>query len=201
MKFMLALLVSALVSPMVFAQIDRELAVCAIKEGDLARLECYDDIAEKNGLAGPQTEPLDVTDNGKWRVSSKTNPINDSKTVTLFLQADSGQSNWGDPVTLIIRCMSNQTELYISWNDYLGSSASVLTRVGSNQAQTKSWGLSTDSKATFHPRGTIDFIKSMMQSPKLVTQTTPYNVSPVTAIFDTSGLSTAIKPLRETCAW
>jgi type VI secretion system protein VasI len=40
-----------------------------------------------------------------------------------------------------------------------------------------------------------------MDADNLVAQITPYNESPVTAIFDTSGLENAIKPLRETCNW
>jgi type VI secretion system protein VasI len=60
--------------------------------------------------------------------------------------------------------------------------------------------MSTDSKATFHPQP-IAFLKSMMEANTLVAQVTPYNESPVTAIFDTTGLADAIKPLRETCNW
>ena len=183
------------------ASIDKEVAICAVKEGDLARLACYDEIAKKYGLSGPQVQPTKLSGTGKWRVSAETNPIDDSKTVSLVLISDSGRSKWGKPVAIIIRCMSNKTELYINWNDYLGSSASVLTRIGKNRAVTKNWSLSTDSQATFYPTGTINFIKEMMDSNKLVAQVTPYNESPVTAIFDTTGLSNAIKPLRETCSW
>ena len=60
--------------------------------------------------------------------------------------------------------------------------------------------MSTDSQATFHPKA-ISFLKSLLQSNKLVAQITPYNESPVTAIFNTAGLENAIKPLRETCHW
>ena len=41
----------------------------------------------------------------------------------------------------------------------------------------------------------------MLTSTKLVAQVTPYNESPVTAIFNTAGLENAIKPLREICSW
>ncbi|WP_257025488.1 type VI secretion protein [Pseudoalteromonas sp. MIP2626] len=41
----------------------------------------------------------------------------------------------------------------------------------------------------------------MLTSDKLVAQVTPYNESPATAIFNTTGLKNAIKPLRETCNW
>lgn len=183
------------------ASIEKDVAKCAAEEGDLARLACYDGMAKQRGLSGPQSQPVQVAGVGKWQVSSKVNPIDDSKTETLILLPESGQSKWGRPVALIIRCQSNETDLFISWNDYLGSSASVLTRIGSEDAVTKSWSLSTDKQATFHPRGTITFIKQMMGANKLVAQVTPYNESPVTAVYDTTGLENAIKPLRETCGW
>jgi len=133
-------------------------------------------------------------------VNVETNPIDDSTTVTLILEADSGKSRYGGGVFFIARCQSDKTSTFINWNDYLGSEARVLTRIGDNKARTIEWGMSTDSKATFHPNG-ISFLKQILQSNKLVAQITPYNESPVTAIFDTSGLENAIKPLREICNW
>ncbi|XPP91702.1 hypothetical protein ACN08N_17410 [Photobacterium leiognathi subsp. mandapamensis] len=41
----------------------------------------------------------------------------------------------------------------------------------------------------------------MESSNKLIAQITPYNENPLTAIFDTKGLSNALAPLRETCNW
>jgi type VI secretion system protein VasI len=179
---------------------DKEYAKCAIIEGDLARLECFDNLAEKKNLDGRQAQPTSIEGKGKWNVSVDVNPIDDSKTVTLVLDADSGKNRWGKLVYLVARCKSNTTDLYIGWNDYLGSEADVLTRVGDNKAITQRWSMSTDSKATFH-RKPIPFLKEMLTSSKLVAQVTPYNESPVTAIFNTAGLENAIKPLRETCNW
>ena len=183
------------------ASIEQDVARCATELGDLARLECFDQMAKSRGLSGPQSQPTNVSGTGKWQISAEINPVDDSKTVTLILAADSGRSKWGRPVALVARCMSNKTELYILWNDYLGSSANVLTRIGSSAAVTKRWGLSTDKQASFHPRDTITFLKEMMDSDRFVAQVTPYNENPVTAVFDTSGLENAVQPLRETCNW
>ena len=184
-----------------YAAIDeKEYAKCAVIEGDLARLECFDNLAEVKKLDGRQVQPTSIAGKGKWQVSVDVNPVDDSKTVTLVLDADSGKNRWGKAVFLVARCKSNSTDLYIGWNDYLGSEADVLTRVGDNKAVTERWSLSTDKKATFH-RKAIPFLKEMLTSTKLVAQVTPYNESPVTAVFNTSGLENAIKPLRETCSW
>jgi type VI secretion system protein VasI len=179
---------------------EKDYAKCAVVEGDLSRLECFDSLAVSKKLNGRQVKPTSIVSKGKWNVSADVNPIDDSKTATLMLSADSGKNKWGKAIYLIARCKSNTTDLYIGWNDYLGSEASVLTRVGSNKAITQRWSLSTDKKATFHSKP-IPFLKEMLDAPKLVAQVTPYNESPVTAIFNTAGLENAIKPLRETCGW
>lgn len=193
--------IALLVPSLGLASTDKLVAECAQVEGDLARLTCYDNLAKSKGLEGPQANPVNVSGVGKWDVSSTSNPIDDSKTVVLMLAADSGKTKWGKSIYMTIRCQSNETDLYIAWGDYLGSSASVLTRIGSSAAVTKKWLLSTDKQAAFHPSGAISFIKSMMESNKFVAQVTPYNESPSTAVFNTAGLKNAIKPLRETCSW
>lgn len=179
---------------------EKEYARFAIVEGDLARLECFDGLAVSKKLNGRQNQSIPIAGEGKWKVSVDVNPIDDSKTATLILNADSGKNKWGKPVYLVARCKSNTTDLYIGWNDYLGRDASVLTRVGTNKAVTQRWGMSTDKKATFHNKP-VPLLKEMLGSSKLVAQVTPYNESPVTAIFDIAGLKNAIKPLRGTCSW
>ncbi|SEH08111.1 type VI secretion system-associated protein TagO [Candidatus Venteria ishoeyi] len=166
---------------------------------DSARLECLDNIT----ISGSDSQPVPQIsgENGKWTTSSRSNPVDDSTTVGLYLPADSGKSRLGKRVLLTIRCASNKTELYITWNDYLGSKSRVLTRIDDSKATTKKWDTSSDSVATFHPRGTIKFIKKLLQADKLVAKTTPYNESPIIAIFDTRKLSSVIGPLRETCHW
>lgn len=199
-KIILLVAVFAFSGQAISAIDDKEYAKCAVIDGDLARLGCFDNLAKKKNLDGRQVQPTSIEGKGKWKVSVDVNPIDDSKTVTLVLVADSGKNRWGNPVFLVARCQSNSTDLYIGWNDYLGSEADVLARVGDNKAVTQRWSMSTDKKASFH-RKPIPFLKEMLTSPKLVAQVTPYNESPVTAIFNTAGLENAIKPLRETCSW
>lgn len=183
------------------ADLEKQVAKCSAIKGDLERLECFDKLAKNRGLAGPKVVSNPAGKSGKWEVQTKVNPIDDSKTVALVLKSDNAKSQWGKPVVLIMRCQSNTTDLYIGWGTYLGSEASVLTRVGSKEARKTPWSLSTDSQATFFPRSPIGFIKELMETDKFVAQITPYNESPVTAVFDISGLSEAIVPLRETCSW
>ena len=203
MKSKYAICFAIVVMPLAaVADMKKEVAACAGKRGELERLACYDGVAKRNGLSPPQGEATSTVGGGKWMVTDEVNPIDDSRTVTLALPADSGKSKWGNPIILIARCKSNTTELFIGWGDYLGREANVLTRIGKHDAVTREWSLSTNSQATFYPGNRdISFLKQMMEADTLVAQVTPYNESPTTAVFDTEGLDVAIKPLRETCGW
>lgn len=145
----------------------------------------------------------------KWIINEDTNPVDDSKTRRATLIADEGSSSMGDSVSLTIRCMSNKTELFVNWNDFLGDDShdvyndwkNVIVRVGENKAQQQRWDISTDSKATFAPGSPIDLIKRMLKAERLVLRTTPYNENPVTAVFMLKGMENAVAPIAEECGW
>lgn len=200
----------ALMASPVMAIEDQALAKCAVMEGDLDRLSCFDDLVRDAGLDAPQPQavPETASNAGKWAVSRDKNPLDDSERVVLILRADSGSSRFSGPIGFIARCQSNSTEAYINWGDYLGNDGTfrneyknVTVRIGDGQASTQRWSLSTDSKATFAPSWAGDLLKKMAATNKLVVQTTPYNESPVTAIFDTTGMADALEPLMEVCGW
>lgn len=163
------------------------------------RLACYDQLARACGLLASSPDK----DNGKWVVHVETNPLDDSKTVLLTLTADTGATRLGEKVELVLRCKSRKTEVFIIWNDYLGSgfSTDVTWRVGDSPATTAEWDISTSNESTFYPYDAIAFIGQLIGVSRLVAQVTPYNESPITAVFDLRGLANAVRPLREACGW
>jgi type VI secretion system protein VasI len=139
----------------------------------------------------------------QWELSESSNPIDDSPVVVLSLDASSPQKTiLGAVPTLILRCKSKRTEAYITWSTFLGTDAiRVTTRIGHEPASTRSWSLSSDNQASFYPGDTRTFIKQLAAADTLVAMTTPYNESPVTAIFTITGLEAKVEPLRKACAW
>ena len=158
----------------------------------------------------PEPEPEPEPDSGGWRVSRSTNPLDDSTTVVAVLNATEGVGGViPEPISLIARCQSNTTEVYINWHDFLGDDElgnprstrkRVTYRFPPANAETETWGVSTDNDSTFVARA-IPFLHTVVESDRLVTQTTPYNEAPSTAIFDLTGARSALEPLAETCDW
>ncbi|SKA55056.1 type VI secretion system-associated protein TagO [Enterovibrio nigricans] len=191
------LLVSSPVSP---HGLDKEVAQCASVIGKSARITCYDNLASKFDLAKQKTSHDELIEAGNWEVTEIVNPIDDTETVTIRLREMPSDNRWREPIDLVARCRNGRTELFISWNNFLGGEGNVLTRVGNEKAVGAHWRLSNDKRTTFHSRP-MAFLKTISTSDKLVAQITPYNETPITAIFNTSGLESALGPIRDTCHW
>ncbi len=146
---------------------------CATQDGDLKRLACYDSIAQGLGYSRAPAAAK-VTGSGGWQVSTQKNPLDDTRTVFLSLSATTGQSRFGDPVWLIIRCQSGEISAFINWSSYLGlEQTPVITRVGTGDAKNQKWSLSTDHKATFYPGDDAVFLEQLLAADRFVAQTTP----------------------------
>jgi len=185
-----------------FADVDNDIAKCSAIEGSGERLSCFDDLSKKLGLDKPKTRT--TARKGKWRVTESVSKIDDSTTVYVTVNSNGtvrGKFGSKQP-SLWLRCAENKTEVFIDVGLYLGlNETSVLTRMDKDKAVTKTWSISTDTKAIFVRGSDIRFAKELMQHEKLLVQLTPYNDNPVTFEFGIGGLSEAIKPLRKACHW
>ncbi|MDS0888733.1 type VI secretion system-associated protein TagO [Raoultella ornithinolytica] len=178
-----------------------DLAKCQAEENGTKRLGCYDLLLPPNEIQNPEEK----SDAGKWQVSTVESDIDDSTNVFAMLTADLPiSSNFGRTSTpvLFITCREKKTELFINWDVYLGlGETSMLHRLDKQKAVTKVWDISGNTKAVFYRGRTIDFIKSLEKSGKMLAQITPYNENSATTTFDLKGLSEAIKPLQKSCGW
>jgi len=143
--------------------------------------------------------------NGAWHTSSETSPIDDSTNVFLSLASeDTIEGQFGGTVRpqLYVRCKEKKTELYVSWDVYLGiDETQVLHRLDDRPARTSTWNISTDNKATFCGGSDLAFVRELIKHEKLLLRVTPYGEKPVMANFALTGLENAVLPLQEACGW
>lgn len=167
------------------------------------------DGSDTNLAESVEQEPNIYLGSGKWTSMNTINPLDDTVTVLLFLDADSGLSAQGDPIALIARCQSDATEIYVNWGEYLGDDSNdasygwknVTVRVGEGEARVEEWGLSTNKQAVFAPGWAGGFLKELLGQERLVLQTVPYGENPKTAILDLTGLENVLGDLADACHW
>jgi type VI secretion system protein VasI len=191
-----------LFSSIAIAGTKENIANCAANDSDAVRLICYDNLSKSLGVDKPKTKI--TKGKGKWRVREDKSAIDDSVNVYLSISANESIKsgyNTARP-SLYLRCAENKTNIFLTWDLYLGlDETRMLIRFDKQKAKTSTWSISTDNKAVFVQGSDIKFAKEMMKHDKLLTQVTPYGESPVMATFDIRGLSEAIIPLRKTCHW
>jgi type VI secretion system protein VasI len=175
-----------------------EVEACAGTTNKSERSACYDALASRHGL-GASSPPESAE--GGWITSSKQDPLTDETISTAMLFSETGSSRRGDNPVLIVRCSGKTTEMYINWNDYLGSDAYTTFRIGQEKATTSNWTMSTDKKAAFYPGSPVGALKRIIESDTFAASVTPYNESPITAVFNSKGSPEALADIRKSCAW
>ena len=229
-QLMLSVCMSCLlfVPPVEAATIKEFLAHCRAKNKDTERLACYDELA-RAVAEGVVLPPLPDSDTGQWEVHQEISPIDDSRNVYVSLAAQDVVDASGlffaalaeglvaeDVVdaralrrlshpSLWVRCMENETEVFISYPSslrflFLDEDITVLTRFDRHPAQESRWSLSTDKKAIFAPAG-VSWARKIADAQKLFVRVTPPDGSPVDATFHLTGSAEAMRPLRESCSW
>lgn len=182
-----------------------EIAACTKENSSVARLACFDSIAEKHVSSNTINVP---SSNSKWRLSTGTSKIDDSKTAFISLDAESSIKGWPnkeETPTLIIRCKEKKTEAYIATGmspmvEYGTDGASVRLRVDKKPVFKINAGKSTNGEALFIPSAIVQ-LKKMLDGSTLLFEFTPFNSSPQITTFNITGLKEAIKPIREICKW
>lgn len=190
-------------------EIETEILLCSCISSLVERLNCYDMLAETLGAeSGAETG-----DPGEWRKSVSIDPMDDSKTVVLALDAESGQSSWGDPIRLVIRCAGGDLELYVKWGQYVVNQWGwqlVVWRLEYGEPESSLWDGSRDGTATFYKDsylqhggyqtvGVYRLIQLLMEGVRFVVRVTPPADNEITAIFDTTGLASLIDEVFATC--
>ncbi len=149
----------------------------------------------------PEISPDTFSQVGAWFIYTKPPSPDNPMTVSLLLDAESGESAYGEKVTLMICCENNTTKMYLNWGNQLGKKARVKIKFDKEKSISRSWILSPDKRNTCYPDSPIWLIKKMMKHTKLVATVTPNKQEPIVATFDIKDLREVIMPLRKTCHW
>lgn len=155
--------------------------------------------------------PVLAPDLGKWHVSAKTSPMDDSKTVMAILVSNEQiPGMYGGPsgcAGLMIRCMENTTAVLFDANyhflvDHQGYGR-VEFRVDDKKASHVNTEVSTDnmSLGLWSGKRAIPFIKGLFGGEKLTVRITPFNESPLTITYNIGQVEAAMKDLRAACKW
>lgn len=160
--------------------------------------------------AAPMAAPATPAGTGRWKVEEDRSAFDDSRTVILSVESTDtvrGQFGPPGPVMMYLRCMENTTVFYLWINDLFLSDIQgfgvVDYRIDDREAGKIRAEVSTDNKAIglWNGRQAIPFIKELAGGTRVAFRATPYNESPVEFTFDLTGLTDAVIPLKEACAW
>lgn len=143
-----------------------------------------------------QSEPIG------WTLSVTTRSDGASTTVLHIKASEVRAHSVNDAPTLFVRCRSGTTDLYIDWHDYIpGASHLVTIRLDKGPTRTQMWTLTRSNVATFYPQSPVGLLGELMRARRLYAEATPYNETPVTAVFDLEGLEREVQPVRAACGW
>lgn len=141
---------------------------------------------------------------GKWLFGSNVSALDDSTSYFIMLDAEDSIRAWlRDPTpSLIIRCEASRYDVYIFADTQLDSTLDdeVFTRVryGNDPPVSVTMSESTTGEAMFFPNGRAT-VRNLLAVDRLVVGFTPFNANPVEAVFDLTGIETAIRPLFDEC--
>lgn len=185
---------------------DAEMAVCAAMENSAARLACFDGLASERNATSRQVQS---EEKGDWNVRFETSRIDDSKNVYLTLQSsDTFRDRFGNAkkAYLVIACQDHSTEFAVQFEASVmsdsGDYGQLTYRIDGKPAQTAQFSVSADNWALglWSGRG-IPMIKKLFGSQTFLVRAVPYMEGAITVQFKTTGLESAIKPLRKACFW
>lgn len=181
---------------------------CRLLTDQQQRFQCYDNAEQ--ALAGAQNVTRDI---GKFDYESNSDPITGQTEHSVFLRSDRGLNRRRNPIELELTCDSTRPgeyQLVLNWGEFLPSSEpEVTTRIGQGESVTGIWQTDRFRERTIFPGAASGFSKVELVNrleteteagnATLVFRTTPYNYSPITAVFDMTGFSDVIEPMRTSC--
>ena len=173
---------------------------------DSASLRPATSAAERAALANdPEAVPRveRKPDTGDWKLRTKVSSFDDTKAIYLELPAD--QPLWDASLPLLtLSCKENSLQAYVFGiaprPDHGSDLASARLRFDKTEAQTIKMLRAVADDALFF-RQPIEIVRTMTNHDQMLFGFTSVDSELLMATFDLRGLSEALPPLQEECAW
>lgn len=149
------------------------------------------------------TASAEVVNIGAWSAKSETNKMTDETDyVALNTSSDTYNKDGSSrDTTLVLRCSSNKTEAYLSFDDFMGSRDPVVTlRLDGGKPTKKTWSGGEGGDAAFAPQA-IQFIKELSKHKKAIFGFEPYGSTMQIVEFDLTGIDKVAEKLASSCKW
>lgn len=146
------------------------------------------------------SEPVTI---GSWTYKKESNKLTDR---TDFLSTNRSTNSYSKngrdmSATLVIRCSSDNTNLFISTDDYLGaSSPKISVRLDNEKPVTSQWNID-EKGGTVFTRKPIGLIKDLTKHKKLVIGFETYGSTMESLEFDLSGIDSIAQEVSTACGW
>jgi type VI secretion system protein VasI len=138
---------------------------------------------------------------GVWEVETKTSPMDDSVSVTLYNKATAIVDGTAQSAYLLLGCDDDTTNIaFIVDGEYFGALSDRMLTYRIDDASPEEVLATGHNTVVILRRGSIPIIKAMMDGSRALIEAVPIN-SHIIAEFDLTGLSEAIHPLRDACHW
>lgn len=195
-----------LASTLVFAETFVEsISNCRELNNRERRYACYDEAEANSGDV-----QLEVA---AFNYQANSDPLTGQTEHQLSIRSSQGLNSRGDPIVLQWQCDSTEPGAYtltLQWEDFLPSGRpEVTTRLGQLAPVTGNWlagryresSILDGSDTGF---SLAEFVTQAAQqvaagNTTVVFRTTPYNDDPITAVFDFTGFTEAVEPMRQSC--
>lgn len=179
---------------------EAQLNKCAIIAESTKRLACFDAVAPAPAVFSKKSQ-------GKWKIASETNPLDDTKTVIAQLNANNSVEGWPRKRVVpifAVRCLSGKLDAFF----VTGMAADVETsdlgyytlklRLDRDPAFEIKATEATSNDALFFVNPASVLSKLQGKSSMLV-QFVPLNSPSVQTTFTLEGLPKAVKAVKEAC--
>ncbi|HCR4011190.1 type VI secretion system-associated protein TagO [Citrobacter werkmanii] len=145
----------------------------------------------------------DLVRQGSWVTDSKVNKMTDE---TDFIAINTSpdtyiKSGSQRDTSLVLRCNSNKTEVFLSFHDFMGSTDPAITiRLDGGKPVKRTWGGGEGEDSAFSPNP-VQLVKELSKHKKAIFGFEPYGSTMQVVEFDLTGMDKILDKLSESCNW